>query len=246
MQTGWTPAEYRSTLRRKKALGAVYQDYYDRIQRNCVPGRTLELGGGGGYLSETVRDAVATDIVSAPWLDVVTDAHDLPFAANSFDNVVMLDVLHHLAYPRRFFAEAARVLRPGGRVVMIEPAVTPVSWLAYRFFHEEPLDLGAEPLASGPMNGPRPEDANQAIPHLIFKRHAAAFARAFPALKIIGVKRLSLWAYAMTGGFRDWCLLPARSVRSALWLEDKLMPCLGRLGAFRMIIVLERRDAPVD
>ena len=227
-------------------MALVYKDYYERIRQNCAPGQTLELGGGGGYLSETVPEVVATDIVPAQWLHAVTDAHCLPFDANSFDNVVMLDVLHHLSYPRRFFVEAARVIRPGGRLVMIEPAVSPVSWLAFRLFHEEPVLLNVNPLDDGPMSGQRPEDANQAIPHPIFHRHAVEFAAMFPALKVVSVTRLSLWAYLMTGGFRNWCLLPACFVRSILRLEDKLLPFLGKFGAFRLMIVVERVDASVD
>jgi len=246
MQAGWTPAEYRSTLRRKRSLALIYEDYYVRIRKMCVPGRTLELGGGGGFLNATVPGTVTTDIVSASWLDVVTDAHCLPFSDNSFDNVVMLDVLHHLSYPRRFFAEADRVIKPGGRLVMIEPAVTPVSWVAYKFFHEEPVLLKVDPLESAAISGPRPEDANQAIPHLVFNRHAAHFADLFPTLNVFSVTRLSLWAYALSGGFRNWCLLPAFFVPPLLWVEDRLLPVFGRLAAFRLMIVLERSDANRD
>jgi SAM-dependent methyltransferase len=45
----------------------------------------------------------------------VADAQDLPFEDGVFDAVVMNFGLLHLAWPERAVAEAARVLRPGGR-----------------------------------------------------------------------------------------------------------------------------------
>jgi 2-polyprenyl-3-methyl-5-hydroxy-6-metoxy-1,4-benzoquinol methylase len=59
----------------------------------------------------------------------------LPFADASFDVVTLLAVLEHLAEPRRMVEEIARVLRPGGQVVLTVPshAAKPVlEFLAYR------------------------------------------------------------------------------------------------------------------
>lgn len=49
------------------------------------------------------------------------DALALPFADASFSTVLIRDVLHHLVEPRGALEEAVRVLRPGGRLVLIEP-----------------------------------------------------------------------------------------------------------------------------
>jgi ubiquinone/menaquinone biosynthesis C-methylase UbiE len=47
------------------------------------------------------------------------DLHErLPFADGTFDGVVSGLVLEHLSAPHAFFAEARRVLRPGGRAVV--------------------------------------------------------------------------------------------------------------------------------
>lgn len=46
---------------------------------------------------------------------------DLPFAAQSFDQLVVRDLIHHLDDPGRFIAECERILGPGGRIDILEP-----------------------------------------------------------------------------------------------------------------------------
>lgn len=47
------------------------------------------------------------------------DAHELPFAALSFDSVLMFHTLTYTEHPERALAECARVLRPGGKLVLL-------------------------------------------------------------------------------------------------------------------------------
>lgn len=50
---------------------------------------------------------------------LVGDAHDLPFSNASFDAVVLFHTLTYTERPARALAESARVLRPGGRLVLL-------------------------------------------------------------------------------------------------------------------------------
>lgn len=54
---------------------------------------------------------------------VAADAESLPFAAGSFDLVTCRIAPHHFPRPDRFVAEAARVLKPSGRLVLIDSTV---------------------------------------------------------------------------------------------------------------------------
>jgi ArsR family transcriptional regulator len=49
----------------------------------------------------------------------VADVHDLPFGDGSFDAVLMFHTLTYAERPARALAECARVLRPGGRLVVL-------------------------------------------------------------------------------------------------------------------------------
>ena len=71
----------------------------------------------------------------------VGDAHNLPFSDASFDTVVVTLALCTIPDDRRALAEVARVLRPGGQLLLLEhvrSSVPPV-WLLQRVL--EPLTL---------------------------------------------------------------------------------------------------------
>lgn len=237
--------QHRRAWEEKPALRAVYEDLYRRIAASCAPGRSLEIGGGVGNFKAFAPSAIATDIQAAPWLDAVCDAHRLPFDGGSLGNIVLFDVLHHLARPRLFFAEALRTLKAGGRVVMVEPGLSLASYPFYTWLHEEPVVLGADPLTEGEAGRRDPYDANQAIPSLLFGplfgRHRGAFAAAFPQFAVRERRLLSLFAYPLSGGFKPWSLMPAAAVPAMLKLEAALAPVLGPLLAFRLFVVLEKR-----
>jgi len=232
-------SEHRAIWYDKPVLRAIYSDYYRQIVAACAPGRSLEIGGGSGNLKEFASDVVSTDIVPSEWLDAAVDAHALPFADRSFANIVMVDVLHHLERPVRFFREAARVLQPGGRIIMLEPGITPVSWFFFKAFHPEPVVMNVDPLQDGALNPERaPFDANQAIPTVLFTRDRRRFEAIFPELRVERVTWLSLFAYPLSGGFRPWSLISPSRASALLRLEHRLEPSLGRWLGYRLLVVI--------
>lgn len=238
-------AAHRRVWEKKPSLRAVYADYYARMAAALPDGGDwLEIGAGAGHSAGLLDARFRMDILASPWIDLVGDAHRLPFADASLDGIAMLDVLHHLADPVGFFEEVARVLKPGGRIAMIDPGVTPVSWLFYHFLHAEPVAMRADPLApAANATDKDPFDSNQAIPTLLFRReeYRIALMDAVPALKALRRDWLSLFAYPLCGGFKGWSLLPERLVAPLLRLEDRLLPFLGLWMAFRIVVVLEKR-----
>jgi SAM-dependent methyltransferase len=82
-------------------------------------------------------DEVTTDV----WSGAINgDALQLPFADDTFDRIVVSEVLEHIWDDERTIVEVVRVLRPGGRVAVTVPTRWPerVSWsLNYRY-HDTP------------------------------------------------------------------------------------------------------------
>lgn len=63
------------------------------------------------------------------------DVYHLPFGRNSFDVVTIHQVLHYLDEPEHAIAEAARVLRPGGRLLVVDFAPHDLEFLRERHAH---------------------------------------------------------------------------------------------------------------
>ena len=232
---------HREIWAAKPVLREVYCDLYRRIAAECVPGPTIEVGGGSGNFKAHAPAVLSFDIVAEPWLDFVADAQALPLKPASVSNIVMLDVLHHIQYPARFLREAARVLRPGGRVICVEPGISPLSGVLYRALHEEPVDMSVDPLADGELDPMRdPYVGNQAIPTLLATKYRVRMAALQPDLPLASVRWLSLVAYPLSGGFKKWSLLTPGLARLLIRLERQVEPRLGRLCAFRIMLTFER------
>ena len=138
--------EYLEAWNTKPVLRTVYDDFYQRIVAACVPGLTIEVGGGIGNVKQRLPQVVSTDIQFGSRLDCVADAQRLPFGADVATNIVMVDVLHHIEFPPLFFREAARVLRPGGHLILLEiasPRAPLLRWLHGLYFRRIVPVLGA-------------------------------------------------------------------------------------------------------
>lgn len=235
-------SEYRAVWQRKPVLRLVYTDYFNRIASHCIPGRTLEIGGGIGNLKELLPDVTSSDIQLSENLDVVADAQNLPIKNGALSNIVMLDVLHHLEFPVKFLRDASRALKPGGRIVMIEPAITPGSTLFYRFIHHEPVITSADPLLDGkPDHGRDPYDSNQAIPTLLATKYREPMQREVPDLALSKTEWFSFFAYPLSGGFKPWALISQGMARRLLKAEGWLEKPFGRLAGFRLLLVMEKK-----
>lgn len=93
------------------------------------PGLTLNVGGGPYRVTET---EFTLNIGPFANVDLIADAHNIPLADASVDNIFSLAVLEHVADPQQVVAEMLRVLKPGGYLYSELPFIF--------FFHGYPTD----------------------------------------------------------------------------------------------------------
>lgn len=235
---------HRRAWQENPCLRPLYREWYGRVRAHLPPrdrGPWVELGSGPGFAREFIPELQLSDLVRAPWHDHEMSAERLTMRDGSVGALVLFDVLHHLSHPSAFFDEAVRVLVPGGRVVLCEPYLTPLSYLAYRLFHEEDVKLRVNPLAVQGSDQKHPFESNQAIPTLMFGRFRQAFAGRFPQLGVVAIERFAGPSYAVSGGFGRRPLVPLAVWRALYGVERKLPPWVFRLLGFRMLIVVEKR-----
>jgi SAM-dependent methyltransferase len=244
--------------RRRPLLRDIYRRYFEEMVAHLSPhpnggfGLTVEIGGGSGnfkdyFLSHhgNAGRLIATDVVPTRHCDLTADAMEMPFPDASVDNLVMMDVLHHIPFPLRFFAEARRVLRPGGRIVMTEPYISPASRVIYAIGHPEPVVTSAQIFGKNgapdpcPLRGSGAFASNQATPTLLFFRDRGKFANRFPELQIRERLRRSLIVFPLSGGFSGPTLIP-RFLLPTAWTAERLLAPLAGLLACRVLIVIER------
>jgi SAM-dependent methyltransferase len=132
-----TWSEDMPTAYERALVPTVFAPFSDVLAPRVLapqPARVLELAAGTGVLTRLLADGlprggvVATDlnpamvelgraqVPAAEWQ--AADALDLPFAASSFDAVVCQFGVMFFPGKRAGFAQARRVLAPGGQVLM--------------------------------------------------------------------------------------------------------------------------------
>lgn len=202
--------------------------------------KMVELGSGMGNIHEVVPQCIRTDLFPYPWIDQVENAYNLTFMDNSISDILMVDVFHHIRYPGSAIKEFHRVLRTGGRVVMMEPCISILGYIVFGFFHPEPVSAAKKMEWFAPENWtPKEIDyyASQGNATRIFVQ--GHFMSELSDWRVIKVDRIAALAYVASGGYSGPQLYPNFAYSFVKFLEKFMRPFPG-LFATRLLIVLEK------
>ena len=206
----------------------------------------VEVGCGAGF-SERFLNAgrlELTDAEAHPWVARVVDATELPYADASVDALIANNVIHHLAYPDRFLRGAARVLRPGGHLLVQECNLGLTTEWALRLTGHESFDWSADPFdPTRPCNDPKdPWSANCAIPNLLFD-DLAKFTQHYPMFAVTETGVSEFFIHFNNGGISarvPYLPLPEAALRVVDAIDDRLVAIAPRVFAAQCRVALRR------
>jgi 2-polyprenyl-3-methyl-5-hydroxy-6-metoxy-1,4-benzoquinol methylase len=124
---------YHGAVLTAPAPEARYDEWLECAERQLPKGRLLEIGAGsGGFVQVALRrgwSVDATEISSSGLQQLAAtgarvfagDLQEAHYPDAAFDLVVSLEVLEHLPAPAAHMGEIARVLRPGGLLLLTTP-----------------------------------------------------------------------------------------------------------------------------
>jgi len=241
LSSDWIEA-HRQNWSKKSGLRYYYHNQiFDRIISNIKPGPTLQLGAGPGFFSQYYDGMLNSDFGNRFNVDVELDAHAIPLANGSFDNVVGVDILHHFARPGLALSECARILKPGGMLLLVEPWAGFVGNIFYKFMHHEECNdiediwnFAFDPETKLPMEG------NSKIPKIIFSEQKKYLSSHLPSLQLEKLEYFGVLSYLLTGGFGKYGL-PEKIINLLIKSEVYLSQAIMREVALRVFIILQKK-----
>lgn len=140
----WNEGQKMFRLKDREKCQRLYERFYkgrrfhdalyrDKIRQYVAAGDRLLDAGCGRYLTfckeladraQVVGIDIETPLETANQgspFGVCGDASGLPFPAECFDVIISRSVIEHLQDPSATFREFFRVLRPGGKVILVTP-----------------------------------------------------------------------------------------------------------------------------
>ncbi|MBI3312893.1 MAG: class I SAM-dependent methyltransferase [Candidatus Omnitrophica bacterium] len=230
-----TTVLHRQIIQKKPFLRELYADFY-RMIKNSVPDIEskfcVDIGSGAGFIKEFIPHVVTSDVVDLPHVDRCFSAVNMPFEDRSVDVFFLIDVFHHLPDGLAALKELNRCLKPGGRIVMIEPANTFWGRIIYQNFHHEDFDLNGGWQLKGKG---RLSSANIALPWIFFVRDRKKIEQEIPALRLKKMTAHTPFLYLFSGGFTMRQLLPSWAYPIAKGFEFLISPLNPLLGMFYFI-----------
>lgn len=233
---------HREIFKKKKSLGILYKEYCRPFLESamCAPkdARMLEIGSGASPLKESIPTLICTDLFACPWLDLASSAYALPFKDKSLDRIFLMFVCHHLGRAEQFLDEAYRCLKPGGKMVIIDPAITMFSKFYYKYFHVDRMDVQAKEWGFDGKG--RLSDSNIALAWIIFFRDRERFNKLYPEFVIERIEYNTCLAFLFTGGLRIRQLLPASTIKMLFHVENWIIRHISNEIAVTMALTIKR------
>ncbi|PLX07025.1 MAG: hypothetical protein C0596_12895 [Marinilabiliales bacterium] len=209
----------------------------------------VEFGAGAGLSEIYLKDynLTITDICNSEWLDIKNvDAQKSDFKDNSFDYIIANNVIHHLDRPAQFFTESDRILKSGGKIVIIEPYSSFLMRKLLNVRKHEQVNYSVNPLDddySFSKISTSELDGNNAVAKMLFDKPTIFFDK-FKNFELEHKSYGELFLFINSGGQYEkfpFIPLPLFLLRFVNIIDRIIVRLMPRVFALGIYIVIRKK-----
>lgn len=239
----------RENLQRNANLLYWYRRLYDQVFGGCSAGymaSVLEIGSGVSPLKRIFPDVITSDILPLSHVDLVFDCHKIDevsaISDASLEAITCTNVIHHLQRPTEFLVKAAAKLKPGGKILAVEPYFSWLSTPIFRWLHHEPCDFTIERPELASPGGPL-SMSNQALAHMLFLTQPQWLEplRELYDVKDMRISHFTGLSYMASGGISRKLPIPAGLYRAGFAIDHFLARKWPKVFASFFIVEMTRK-----
>ena len=235
----------RENIQNHSGLRSYFRFLYNIVSKEIEKfDSILEVGAGAAISNIFIRRSIfRTDILPFDEHNVLGECNMecLPFKEASFDAVLAFDSLHHSRNPSKSILELLRVTREGGKIIIVEPFVSPLSYLPYKIFHHEDTSWDFREIGSIEMSQRihNPAIGDQGVSRFIIKELSNGRITNFPRLTL-SATYLSPLSFFATGGVSRPLKTPAIFVQALTQVERLIPNFIMKFLASRVILIVTK------
>ena len=227
-------------FQKKKKLRESYFKIY-RIITNHIKSNqiNLEIGSGFGYLKNFTPNLITSDFPKNDFVDKEVNAYSIDDKSNFYDNIILIDVFHHLEFPKKALNQFHRVLKKNGQLIIADVHLGFIPKMIFKFFHHEPVNFKTKISLFDEKLEINKYFSNQSYYQRIILEDEEKIRSNY-----FNVKQTYNWSdfrYIFTGGFSNKQYLPNIFLSMIHLLDKKIFNFFPKIFSVRGITILQKK-----
>ena len=227
-------------FQKKKKLREAYFKIYKIISKYIKPDQTnLEIGSGFGYLKRFSPNLITSDFPKNEFVDKEVNAYFIKNETNYYDNIILIDVFHHLEFPKKALNQFHSVLKKNGHLIIADVHLGLIPKLIFKLFHHEPVNFETKISLLDKKFEINDYFSNQSYYQRIILEDEEKIRSEYFNLK--QTYNWSDFRYIFTGGFSNKQYLPNIVLSIVHLLDEKIFSFFPKIFSVRGIAILTKK-----